>query len=159
MRIHLKEIKPEGILIKDTIPASDIGIDKDDFLQLVAPVNVTAKVFRADDVVIANCIIKSRYHSYCARSMEEVQRDWTESFDLEFPIDQKTEYIELDDDIRQEVIVRIPLKVLSDRELAKERDNPAGEVNPDVPVILKELSSEENTHKPFDKLKMLDNNK
>jgi len=120
MKVYIKDIRSEGIELHYKIAAESIGLTPDDILQFIKPIDVYAKVERVEKTVLSKTKVSSRYKSFCCRSLVDVERDWSEEFVLDFEIKRDTEYIELDEDIRQEVILSLPIRVLSDEEIKKE---------------------------------------
>lgn len=112
MKIKIKDIRPEGIEITDAIQTSAIGLTKDDILQFIAPLDVSANVRKIENEVLVQTSIRGRYASLCGRCLEKIERDWSGDFSFHIPIDRDTEFIELDEDIRQEVILNVPARVL-----------------------------------------------
>ncbi len=112
MKIKIKDIRPEGIEITDLIQTSAVGLTKDDVLQFIAPLDVSAKVRRTENEVLVQTNVRGRYTSFCGRCLEKIERDWSGDFFFHIPINRDTESIDLDEDIRQEVIVNVPARVL-----------------------------------------------
>ena len=145
IKIHICDVGSDGLSIDESLDASFIGLTEDDYLKLIAPVRIQAKVERVDDTLFVHCTTQSRYESFCARSLEKVERDWQERFTLDFEIQSKQEYIDISEDIRQEIIIRLPTKVLSDAEINKEQAEPAA---------TEVVESESKTYQPFANLEL-----
>jgi uncharacterized metal-binding protein YceD (DUF177 family) len=150
MKIYIKDIRPEGISVRYQIPADTLGLTREDYLQFIRPIDVDARVERVDNTVLSKMKVKGRYKSFCCRTLVDVERDWSHEFMLDFEIDKTTEFIDMDEDIRQEIILGLPLRVLCDEELAREKDvvreGPLDE-SPAGP------QSKQKTYKPFENLK------
>lgn len=112
MRIKVKDIQPECIEVAGHIPLEAIGLTQNDEVYFVAPLDVQAKVNRVSDTVLANTKVHGKYRSVCARCLAEVERDWNGNFLFDFSVDKQTEAVELDEDIRQEVLLNLPPRVL-----------------------------------------------
>ncbi len=158
MKVYLKHITEEGLPVSGELSPAFIGLTEDDYLHFITPVSIEALIQRFDEIVIGNFTVCGRFQSVCARSLEKIERDWTEKFQLEFPVTDETEFIELDEDIRQEIIIRVPLRVLSDAEAKKEAM--------EIQEQKKQAKNDKNknkanwagpTYKPFENLKDLDN--
>ena len=149
MKIFLRDVKPEGIDVHYAIPVEEIGLTKDDYLQFIKPLDVIAHLELVDDTLLSKTKVKSRYRSFCARTLIEVERDWSDEFILDFPVTKATEFVEMDEDIRQEVILGLPVRILCDAEMQKEAAALVEKEN------LDELSLEnQRTHQPFKNLKI-----
>ncbi len=112
MKIKVQDIKPEGIEVSGHIPAATIGLTQDDPGYFIAPLDVQAKVSRVSNTVLAKTRVHGKYRSACARCLADIERDWNGNFLFDFPVDKQTEAVELDEDIRQEVLVNLPPRVL-----------------------------------------------
>jgi len=112
MKINIRQIKPVGIELTQTFPADFAGLTGEDDARFITPIKVKAEVSRAADEIIAGITAASRYESFCGRCLQEVKRDWEASFLVAFDIDGKTEFIEMDEDIRQELVLNLPLRIL-----------------------------------------------
>lgn len=151
MRIRICDIRPEGIEVKDQIPKEFIELKPDEYINFIAPLEVTAKIEKIETTVLAKVHVKSRFKSFCARSLVPVEKDWSQDFLLDFEIDDMTEYIDLDEDIRQEVILALPMRVLSDEEEQLEKIEELKQSR-----IPEATQKEAKTHKPFANLKDVD---
>ncbi len=112
MKISIKDIKPEGIEVSGQIAADLVGLTPKDEGYFTAPFAVQAKVNRAGNTVLAKTKVRSKYRSVCARCLADVDKDWNGNFLFDFPVDKQTEAVELDEDIRQEVLLNLPPRVL-----------------------------------------------
>ena len=112
MRIAIKDIHPEGIEVAGQVPAEIAGLTPEDEGYFTAPFDVQAKVSRVKDTVLAKTKVRGRYRSACARCLADVEQDWSGNFIFDFTVDKQTEAVELDEDIRQEVLLNLPPRVL-----------------------------------------------
>lgn len=112
VRIKVKDIHPEGIEISGHIPVETVGLAQDDPGYFTAPLDVQAKVSRVSDTVLAKTKVHGKYRSACARCLADVEQDWSGNFLFDFAVDKQTEAVELDEDIRQEVLLNLPPRVL-----------------------------------------------
>lgn len=112
MKIKIKDIKPEGIEVSEQIAPEIIGLTPKDEGYFSEPLDVHARLSRVGNTVLAKTHVEGRYNTFCSRCVVDIQQDWRSDFLLDFPVEAATETIELDDDIRQEVLLRLPPKVL-----------------------------------------------
>ena len=54
----------------------------------------------------------SRYESFCGRCLEEIKQDWASEFTLIFDVDKGQDFLEMDEDIRQELVLNLPARIL-----------------------------------------------
>lgn len=146
-KIKIRDIGERGLNVKDTISPEVFGLSKEDYLWLIEPVQVDVMLKRFDATVLGDVKVSTRYQASCCRTMEEVRRDWRDSFELDYEISADQEFLEMEDDIRQEITVRLPTRVLSEEEMKKEQDELGIEDDEVTP---------ENTYRPFAGLKDLE---
>ncbi len=112
MRIYIKKIGPDGLNVNDTIACEDIGLTKDDNIYFTSSVNVSAHVDLIDDVIIATVSTEGLIVSSCARCLSEVKRRLYINFELDYKIERGTEFVEIGEDVRQEIILGLPFRIL-----------------------------------------------
>jgi uncharacterized metal-binding protein YceD (DUF177 family) len=151
IKIKLNEITPEGYDLEDYLDAAYIGLTSADPLYFIAPVVVTGRLYKVKESIIANLTASSRFASFCCRTLEPVRRDWSARITLDFPVDPLKQVIDIADEVRQEVIINIPLRVLSETEMAKDaRGEPSLFEADDEPGDGD--GPEKDTYRPFDGL-------
>jgi len=112
MKIHIRQIKAEGIELQDLLSPEWIGLTRKDNVQFVEPVAIKAGITRVDDEMLVQIIANSHYESFCYRCLKDIENDWTASFMLSFDIDKQREFIDISEDIRQEMILNLPARIL-----------------------------------------------
>ena len=112
MKIKVKDILPEGSEVGGQIAPELIGLTPQDEGHFITSLDVQARISRVKDTVLAKTRIHGRYRSACARCLADVDQDWNGNFIFDFAVDKQTEAVELDEDIRQEVLVTLPPRVL-----------------------------------------------
>ena len=112
MKVQIRRIDPEGMELDESFPAGLVGLTQRDVLHFVSPFTIKAKVIRADDEVVADITVHSCFESFCSRCLEEMKQDWTAEFTLTFDAKEYSEFIEMDEDIRQELILNLPSRIL-----------------------------------------------
>lgn len=112
MKVYLRQIRAEGTKLEEIFPVEAMGPGPDGTVKLAAPVGIEAKVFHTGDEVVAEMTVHSAYASFCGRCLEGVKRAWRGKFKLVFDIDKTIEFIDMDEDIRQEVMINLPTRIL-----------------------------------------------
>jgi uncharacterized protein len=112
VKVYIRQIRSEGSTFQETFPVETMGHSPDGTVRLTAPAAVEAKVFHMGDEVLAEMTVQSAYASFCGRCLEEVERGWTGKIKLVFDIDKTLEFIDMDEDIRQEVMISLPASIL-----------------------------------------------
>ena len=112
MKIFIHSIPEEGIHLQDKIPSDFIAKMEDGSFEFLGPLSLDAKIDRAEDTVLARIQARGLYQSFCARCLEKIENQWRKKIELDFAIDKNTEFIEMDEDIRQEIILSLPVRIL-----------------------------------------------
>ncbi len=111
IRISLRDITSKGLIVEQTIPKEGIGLT-DEEIDLRSPISVNAHLERAGNVVNASAHIKADFGFLCARCLEELHAINEFDYDFHFEINPGDEYVDLGEEIRQELILANPAKVL-----------------------------------------------
>lgn len=147
-KINIRDITASGLHIEDSIDQNLFEQADDDYIRFIKPLTVKAVVKRFESTILCDVEVKTRFATFCSRSLEKLELDWGLKFSVDYEIEPYQETIDLEDDVRQEVFLQLPVRILSDAEQAKE----ALEKNEKPP----EDPPPENTYKPFTGLKDLE---
>jgi len=112
MKIHIRQIKTEGLQLEELLSAEWTGLTRKDSIRFIKPVAFKAHITRAGDEMFADITANSRYESFCYRCVSDIKNDWTANFTLTFDIDKQVEFIDISEDVRQEMILNLPTRVL-----------------------------------------------
>ncbi len=111
MKIIIKDIPARGLDLREDLDPEAMGL-KDKDIRCVTPLHVEAKVEKIQDTVIAKAHVEADFQFECARCLESVEQHKSEDFMFDYPIENLTDAIDLGEDIRQEVILILPVTVL-----------------------------------------------
>jgi uncharacterized protein len=115
IKISLRDITSNGLNIDQSIPKEGIGLSSEE-VDIRSLLNVKAHLEKVNSVVIANTHIKAEFGYMCARCLEELYSTEERSYKFDFEIDPTMEYIDLGEEIRQEMILANPAKVLCSKD-------------------------------------------
>ena len=112
IKIAVRDITSNGLDIDQSIPKEGIGLS-DEEVDIRSLLNVKAHIERVDNVVIADTRIKADFGYMCARCLEELYASEERTYKFDFELDPTgTEFIDLGEEIRQEMIMSNPARVL-----------------------------------------------
>ena len=111
-KIRVRDIRSDGLEVKDTIEPDVLGLGKNDPVAFTIALKVKAELEKVENTVLARTDVHSKFITTCARCLELVECPWNEKYYLDFPIDKTTEYIDLEDEIRQEILMNLPTRIL-----------------------------------------------
>ena len=111
MKIKVNGIPKEGLLIAKSVEPSEIGLTEDE-VDCSTPLSIKANVERIQNAVTTQVRVSFQFSTSCARCLEDVEHEVVQEYKFDYIVDNKTEFIDLGEDIRQEIIVELPTKVL-----------------------------------------------
>ncbi len=111
IKIAVRDIKSAGLNIDQSIPKEGIGLS-DEEVDIRSLLNVKAHLEKVNNVVVADTHIKAEFGYMCARCLQELSSTEERSYKFDFAIDPTVEYIDLGEEIRQEIILSNPARIL-----------------------------------------------
>ncbi len=111
MKIKVKEIPREGLEISEQLSADQIGFSIDD-LKVVSPFKVHGEIHKNRDLVSADLNVAGQYQSFCSRCLEPVVFARNDKFTIAVEIDPTMDFLDLGEEIRQELLLNISTIVL-----------------------------------------------
>ena len=75
-------------------------------------INVKAHIEKVNNFIVADTKIKAEFGYLCARCLEDLYAKEERSYKFDFEVEPGTEYIDLGEEIRQEIILANPPKIL-----------------------------------------------
>jgi len=111
MKIDVHQIPPDGLTLTEEIDAQALDL-RMDVVAAFDPIKVTAELYRVINAVTARVTVATRLRGTCSRCVEEFVIEVNNTFDLNYPLEKTTSAIDLDPDIREEIILGMPLQPL-----------------------------------------------
>ncbi|MBF0572066.1 MAG: DUF177 domain-containing protein [Candidatus Omnitrophica bacterium] len=111
IKISVRDIPSNGLDIDQSIPKEGIGLSSEE-ADIRSLLNVKARLEKINNVIIADTHIKAEFGYMCARCLQELHSTEERSYKFNFDIDPNTEYIDLGEEIRQEIIMANPARIL-----------------------------------------------
>jgi uncharacterized protein len=111
MKILVKDINSKGMTFEETVPMESIGLTSQD-MDLRGGIHVKANLVKVGDVIAADTKVSSDFGYVCARCLENFYRIQTRSYKFDLEINPENEYVDLGEEIRQELILDNPCRLL-----------------------------------------------
>ena len=111
IKIAVRDIPTSGLDIDQSIPHEGIGLSSEE-VDIRSLLKVKAHLEKVDGFIIADTHIKAEFGYMCARCLEELSSTEERLYKFDFEIDPTVEYVDLGEEIRQEMILSNPAKVL-----------------------------------------------
>ncbi len=111
MKFSVRDVTARGLEINQTVPKEGIGLS-DEEIDLRSPITVKAKIERVANQILARTKVKADYGYTCARCLEDFHEEHEAEYHFNFELTPQTEYVDLGEEIRQEMIMANPSRIL-----------------------------------------------
>jgi len=111
IKFLVKDIGSKGLDIDQTVQKEAIGLS-DEEIDLRSPISVKARVERFDNDVIAKTRVEADFGYMCSRCLEDFHERQAIDYYFDFELTPEMEYIDLGEEIRQEMILANPARIL-----------------------------------------------
>lgn len=111
MKIDIRQIPPEGLSLKEEINPKDLELDTE-ILSFELPITVEAFAQRVSNTVVVRLNITGAMNEVCSRCLAGFNAEINKKLNLNYSLDKSERFIELDPDIREEIMVDYPMKPL-----------------------------------------------
>jgi uncharacterized protein len=111
VKIDARQIPDDGLTLIEEFSPDSLDLDTDiiKFLKPIKAVALVRKSYNALQVVLT---LSSRINITCARCLKDNEQDFIKKSELNYAVDKLNPDIELDPDIREEIILDYPIKPL-----------------------------------------------
>lgn len=112
MKIDIKKIPPKGILtLEEDIGLSSLDLETE-MIRFQGPIKIRADIYKITNTVSVVLSLTACLLTKCSRCLNDFRVDFKKSLKLNYPVNKSELAIDLNDDIRQELILDFPLKPL-----------------------------------------------
>lgn len=111
IKISIREITSAGLDIEQTVGREGIGLS-DEEIDLRSPLEIKAHLERINNIVTADVHVAVDFGSTCARCLKDLHQNQEFDYHFNFDVEPKVEYIDLGEEIRQEIIMENPTRLL-----------------------------------------------
>jgi uncharacterized protein len=111
MIIELQKIPPEGVALAEKISPEKLELEVE-CGEFRTPVTVTGKASCAYNVATVALRIETRIQAHCSRCLKEYEIDFAKNLSLNYPVEKTETAIDLNPEIREEILVNFPYKTL-----------------------------------------------
>ncbi|MFH0913561.1 MAG: DUF177 domain-containing protein [Candidatus Omnitrophota bacterium] len=111
MKIDINRIPLEGLILDEVINPAKLELDTET-VKFYQPLKARAEVSRITNAVTATLTLDGAMYLSCSRCLEEFEVDLKKNFRLNYQADNSQSTIDLDQDIKEEIILDYPIKPL-----------------------------------------------
>ncbi len=111
MKIDINKIPLEGLTLKEEVNPSGLDLETD-IVKLLEPIKIRAEVSKITNAVTVNLSLSGSMHLNCSRCLREFNVALKKVLRLNYHVDRTEPIIDLDQDIKEEIILDYPIKPL-----------------------------------------------
>ncbi|MFH1782917.1 MAG: DUF177 domain-containing protein [Candidatus Omnitrophota bacterium] len=112
MRVNVDNIPEEGLILNEDMSVGIIAPDlKDQGIVFSKSIKVEAKITRLQSEVLVDVNLEAPCEFTCARCLAKIENNFKKSFNVNYEV-KPGDILELGEDIRQEIILDSPIKIL-----------------------------------------------
>lgn len=111
MNININQISSDGLNLQEKIEPAALDLDTDT-VRFKEAINVTAGITKITNVVCVNLTLSGSMQMNCSRCLNGFEVDFKKDLRLDYLVDKSKPVIDLNPDIRQEVILDYSMKPL-----------------------------------------------
>lgn len=115
MKIKVEKIKDKAIEIEEEIPASSWELDASD-ITFVSSILLKSKFFRVRDEIVAQTSVTTHRDVVCSRCLRQTRQAVEQSFTKSYKDSEVGECLEINDDIREDILLNFPAQALCKRD-------------------------------------------
>ena len=111
MKIDINKILLEGLTLEEEINPSALDLETD-IVKFLEPIKIRAEVSKITNAVTVNLSLSGSIHLNCSRCLREFNVALKKILRLNYHVDRTEPIIDLDQDIKEEIILDYPIKPL-----------------------------------------------
>ena len=111
MKIDVRQIPESGLMLTEEFGSKDLDLDTD-IIKFLSPIKAKAVVSKSYGAVRVSLTLSSLISISCGRCLQEEKKDFKREIELNYAPDKSDFIIDLDPDIREEIILDYPIKPL-----------------------------------------------
>jgi len=111
MRIDVRQIPETGLMLTEEFSSKDLDLDTD-LIKFLSPIKAKAVISKSYGAVKVSLTLSSLVNISCGRCLEEKKQDFNREIEFNYAVDKSDSMLDLDPDIREEIILGYPIKSL-----------------------------------------------
>lgn len=111
MKIYVDKIPEGGLELNENIEPGLLSLDEQAVISFIKPIKVKADVIKTGAEIFVDVLLESTVEYTCAKCLSKFEDIFRKKFDVAREV-RPAEIVELDDEIRQEIIVDYPMKII-----------------------------------------------
>ena len=111
MKIVVDSVSDKKTILQEEIPVKEWEMDSED-VAFLDSVHIDGDCFKIAGEIIVEAKVTTHKQVTCSRCLAPVRQDLTQDFSRSYSTEGMGEYLDLDQDIREEILLNFPMKAL-----------------------------------------------
>jgi len=111
MKIYVDKIPEAGLELSEKIEPAQLSLEGQPVISFVKPIEVKANVMKTGAEIFVDVLLETSVEYTCAKCLSKFEDIFRKRFDVVLEV-RPAEIVELDDEIRQEIILDYPIKII-----------------------------------------------
>jgi uncharacterized protein len=111
VKITINQVPAEGLYLKEEIESGQLDLDTD-LIKFRSLLKLSARITRITNALTVDLNINGAIFTDCSRCLSEFQWVFDKDVRLNYPLESSDIFIDLNPDIREEIILDYPIKPL-----------------------------------------------
>lgn len=111
MKVNISQVSNEALALTEDFSPQALDLETE-IIRFESPIRVSAQVTRIANAVSVSLSFKAEMSSVCGRCLNRFEINYQKQIGLNYAVDSPNMIIDLDPDIREEIILDYPLKPL-----------------------------------------------
>jgi len=110
MKIYVDKIPEGGLELSEKIEPGLLSLDEQTVISFINPIDAKANVTKTDAEIFVDVLLESPVEYTCAKCLSKFEGVFKKKFNMVLEV-RPAEIVELNDEIRQEIILEYPMKI------------------------------------------------
>jgi len=111
VKIFISQVPLEGLLLEEEIKPAELDLETE-LIKYHSNLKIKAQVSRVINALVVDLKIDAVLAASCSRCLEEFEWQFNKDVQLSYPIDSSATFIDLNPDIREDIMLDYPIKPL-----------------------------------------------
>ncbi|MFZ2356635.1 MAG: DUF177 domain-containing protein [Candidatus Omnitrophota bacterium] len=111
MKVYINQIAGDGLHLEESVEAKILDVETDE-VKFNGPIKIKADISKITNAVTADVGIDVLMRLCCSRCLEKIEFNFIKELKLNYQADKTVQVIDLNPDIREEIILDYPIKPL-----------------------------------------------
>jgi uncharacterized protein len=111
MKIYVDKIPEGGLELSEKIEPAQLSLEGQAVISFIKPIEVKANVMKTGAELFVDVLLESQVEYTCGKCLSKFEDTFRKKFNTVLEV-RPAEIVELDDEIRQEIILDYPMKII-----------------------------------------------